>query len=88
MTEASGRSGAYRRPRRTNRGRRTPRRPRQMQPDPDRELTELEAKPMEDLRTLASELEIDVNGAADLTKDALVNMVLQARSEKGRVHVP
>ncbi len=82
MTEASGRSGAYRRPRRTNRGRRTPRRPRQMQPDPDRELTELEAKPMEDLRTLASELEIDVNGAADLTKDALVNMVLQARSEK------
>ena len=82
MTEASGRSGAYRRPRRTNRGRRTPRRPRQLQSDPDRELTDLEAKPMEDLRTLASELEIDVNGAADLTKDALVNMVLQARSEK------
>ena len=82
MTEASGRSGGYRRPRRSNRGRRTPRRPRQMQPDPDRELTELEAKPMEDLRTLASELDIDVNGAADLTKDALVNMVLQARSEK------
>ena len=88
MTDASGRSGGYRRPRRSNRGRRTPRRPRQLQPDPDRELTELEAKPMEVLRTLASELEIDVNGAADLTKDALVNMVLQARSEKDGVHVP
>lgn len=82
MTDASGRSGGYRRPRRSGRGRRTPRRPRQMQPDPDRELTELEAKPMEDLRALATELEIDVNGSADLTKDALVNMVLQARSEK------
>ena len=82
MTDANGRSGGYRRPRRSSRGRRTPRRPRQMQPDPDRELTELEARPMEELRDLAAELEIDVNGAADLTKDALVNMVLQARSEK------
>ena len=82
MTEASGRSGGYNRQRRSSRGRRTPRRPRQLQPDPDRELAELEAKPMEDLRALATKLEIDVNGAADLTKDALVNMVLQARSEK------
>ncbi len=82
MSDPSGRSGGYRRPRRSGRNRRGPRRPRQVQPDPDRELAELEAKPMEDLRTLATELEIDVNGAADLTKDALVNMVLQARSEK------
>ncbi len=82
MSDPSGRSGGYRRQRRSGRGRRGPRRPRQLQPDPDRELAELEAKPMEELRTLATELEIDVNGAADLTKDALVNMVLQARSEK------
>ena len=82
MPDASGRSGGYRRQRRSGRGRRGPRRPRQLQPDPDRELAELEAKPMEELRDLASTLEIDVNGAADLTKDALVNMVLQARSEK------
>ncbi len=82
MSNSSGRSGGYRRPRRSGRNRRGPRRPRQLQPDPDRELAELEAKPMEELRTLATELEIDVNGAADLTKDALVNMVLQARSEK------
>ena len=82
MSEGSGRSGGYRRPRRSGRGRRPNRRPRQLQPDPDRELAELEAKPMEELRDLASKLEIDVNGAADLTKDALVNMVLQARSEK------
>ena len=82
MTNSSGRSGGYRRPRRSGRNRRGPRRPRQLQPDPDRELAELEAKPMEELRALATELEIDVNGAADLTKDALVNMVLQARSEK------
>ena len=82
MSDPSGRSGGYRRPRRSGRNRRGPRRPRQVQPDPDRELAELEAKPMEDLRALATELEIDVNGAADLTKDALVNMVLQARSEK------
>ena len=82
MSDPSARSGGYRRPRRSGRNRRGPRRPRQVQPDPDRELAELEAKPMEELRTLATELEIDVNGAADLTKDALVNMVLQARSEK------
>ena len=82
MSEGSGRSGGYRRPRRSGRGRRPNRRPRQLQPDPDRELAELEAKPMEELRDLASKLEIGVNGAADLTKDALVNMVLQARSEK------
>ncbi len=82
MSNSSGRSGGYRRPRRSGRGRRPHRRQRQLQPDPDRELTELEAKPMEELRVLATELEIDVNGSADLTKDALVNMVLQARSEK------
>ena len=82
MSNASGRSGGYRRPRRSGRNRRGPRRPRQLQPDPDRELAELEAKPMEELRALATELEIDVNGSVDLTKDALVNMVLQARSEK------
>ena len=82
MSDASGRPGGYRRPRRSGRGRRPNRRPRQLQPDPDRELAELEAKPMEELRALATELEIDVNGSADLTKDALVNMVLQARSEK------
>ena len=82
MSDPSGRSGGYRRPRRSGRNRRGPRRPRQVQPDPDRELAELEAKPMEELRALATELEIDVNGSADLTKDALVNMVLQARSEK------
>jgi transcription termination factor Rho len=82
MSNSSGRSGGYRRPRRSSRNRRGPRRPRQLQPDPDRELAELEAKPMEELRTLATELEIDVNGSADLTKDSLVNMVLQARSEK------
>ena len=82
MSNASGRSGGYRRPRRSGRGRRPNRRPRQLQPDPDRELAELEAKPMEDLRALATQLEVDVNGSADLTKDALVNMVLQARSEK------
>ena len=82
MSDPSGRSGGYRRPRRSGRSRRPHRRQRQLQPDPDRELTELESKPMEDLRALATELEIDVNGAADLTKDALVNMVLQARSEK------
>ena len=82
MSNSSGRSGGYRRPRRSGRSRRPHRRQRQLQPDPDRELTELESKPMEDLRALATELEIDVNGAADLTKDALVNMVLQARSEK------
>ncbi len=82
MSDPSGRSGGYRRQRRSGRGRRGPRRPRQLQPDPDRELAELEAKPMEELRALATELEVDVNGSADLTKDALVNMVLQARSEK------
>ena len=82
MSDPSGRSGGYRRPRRSGRGRRPHRRQRQLQPDPDRELAELEAKPMEDLRALATELEIDVNGSPDLTKDALVNMVLQARSEK------
>jgi len=82
MSNASGRPGGYRRPRRSGRGRRPHRRQRQLQPDPDRELAELEAKPMEDLRALATELEIDVNGSPDLTKDALVNMVLQARSEK------
>ncbi len=82
MSNSSGRSGGYRRPRRSGRGRRPHRRQRQLQPDPDRELAELEAKPMEELRVLATELEIDVNGSADLTKDALVNMVLQARSEK------
>ena len=82
MSDPSGRSGGYRRPRRSGRNRRGPRRPRQVQPDPDRELAELEAKPMEELRALATELEIDVNGSADLTKDSLVNMVLQARSEK------
>ena len=82
MSDPSGRSGGYRRQRRSGRNRRGPRRPRQLQPDPDRELAELEAKPMEELRELATELEIDVNGSADLTKDALVNMVLQARSEK------
>ncbi len=82
MSNASGRSGGYRRPRRSGRGRRPNRRPRQLQPDPDRELAELEATPMEELRALATELEIDVNGSADLTKDALVNLVLQARSEK------
>ncbi len=82
MSNSSGRSGGYRRPRRSGRGRRPNRRQRQLQPDPDRELAELEAKPMEELRALASELEIDVNGSPDLTKDALVNMVLQARSEK------
>ncbi len=82
MSDPSGRSGGYRRQRRSGRGRRGPRRPRQLQPDPDRELAELEAKPMEELRALATELEIDVNGSADLTKDSLVNMVLQARSEK------
>ena len=82
MSNTSGRSGGYRRPRRSGRNRRGPRRPRQLQPDPDRELADLEARPMEELRTLATELEIDVNGSADLTKDALVNMVLQARSEK------
>ena len=82
MSDPSGRSGGYRRQRRSGRGRRGPRRPRQLQPDPDRELAELEAKPMEELRALATELEVDVNGSADLTKDSLVNMVLQARSEK------
>ena len=82
MSDHSGRSGGYRRQRRSGRGRRNPRRPRQLQPDPDRELAELESKPMEELRALATNLEIDVNGSADLTKDALVNMVLQARSEK------
>ena len=82
MSNASGRSGGYRRPRRSGRGRRPHRRQRQLQPDPDRELAELESKPMEELRALATELEIDVNGSPDLTKDALVNMVLQARSEK------
>ncbi len=82
MSNSSGRSGGYRRPRRSGRGRRPHRRQRQLQPDPDRELAELEAKPMEELRVLATELEIDVNGSTDLTKDALVNMVLQARSEK------
>ncbi len=82
MSDPSGRSGGYRRQRRSGRGRRGPRRPRQLQPDPDRELADLEAKPMEELRALATELEVDVNGSADLTKDALVNMVLQARSEK------
>ncbi|MCY3957318.1 MAG: transcription termination factor Rho [Chloroflexi bacterium] len=82
MSDHSGRSGGYRRQRRSGRGRRNQRRPRQLQPDPDRELAELEAKPMEELRALATELEVDVNGSADLTKDALVNMVLQARSEK------
>ena len=82
MSDHSGRSGGYRRQRRSGRNRRGPRRPRQLQPDPDRELAELEAKPMEELRALATELEVDVNGSADLTKDSLVNMVLQARSEK------
>ncbi len=82
MTDASGRPGALRRSRRPSRARRGPRRTRPMQSDPGREWMELEAKSMEELRALAAELSIDVNGQADLTKDALVNKVLQARSEK------
>ena len=86
MSEGDGRSGGMRRPRRSSRGRRGPRGPgpgpRQIQSDPGHEWMELEEKSMDELRSIATELEITVNGGGDHTKDDLVNLVLQARSER------
>ena len=82
MSDGDGRSGGMRRSRRSNRGRRGPRGPRQIQPDPGHEWMELEEKSMDELRSIAADLEVTLNGDSDHTKEALVNLVLQARSER------
>ena len=82
MANGEGRPQGARRARRSHRGRRGYRGPRQIQADPGREWMDLEAKTFDELRSIAAELEIDFDSNGDLTKDDLVNMVLQARSEK------
>ena len=82
MSDGDGRSGGMRRSRRSNRGRRGPRGPRQIQPDPGHEGLELEEKSMDELRSIAADLEVTLNGDSDHTKEDLVNLVLQARSER------
>ena len=82
MANGEGRPQGARRSRRSHRGRRGYRGPRQIQADPGREWMDLEAKTFDELRSIAAELEIDFDSNGDLTKDDLVNMVLQARSEK------
>ena len=82
MSDGDGRSGGMRRSRRSNRGRRGPRGPRQIQPDPGHEWMELEEKSMDELRSIAADLEVTLNGDSDHTKEDLVNLVLQARSER------
>ena len=85
MSDGDGRSGDMRRSRRSNRGRRGPRGPRgprQIQPDPGHEWMELEEKSMDELRSIAAELDVTLNGDSDHTKEDLVNLVLQARSER------
>ena len=77
--------GSGRRPRRQNRGRRGNihrGRPTLVQEDPGLEWVELEAKTMDELRGMASELRIEFNGDGDTTKEDLVNLILQARSER------
>jgi len=82
MANGEGRHQGTRRPRRSHRGRRGYRAPRQIQTDPDREWMDLESKTFEELRSIAEELSIQIDSNGDLTKDALVNMVFQARSEE------
>ncbi len=83
MANSEGRPQGARRSRRSHRGRRGFNRgPRQIQSDPGREWMDLEAKTFDELRLIAEELEIDFDSNGDLTKDDLVNLVLQARSEK------
>jgi transcription termination factor Rho len=43
---------------------------------------ELEEKSMDELRSIAADLEVTLNGDSDHTKEDLVNLVLQARSER------
>ncbi len=76
------RPGPGRRPRRPNRRRNT-RPPSQLvQEDPGLEWVELEAKSMDELQQMAEELNIEINGEDDTTKEALVNLVMQAHSER------
>ncbi len=43
---------------------------------------ELEGKTVEELQGMAAELKIELNGEGDTTKDDLVNLILQARTER------
>ncbi|MBM4435689.1 MAG: transcription termination factor Rho [Actinobacteria bacterium] len=56
--------------------------PEVMPEDPSLEWDQLETKSMDDLKLMAGELAIQVNGDQNLTKDELVNMILQARTER------
>ena len=85
-SSGDGRSaGPGRRPRRQGRGRRgNSGRPgvSQLQEDPGLEWVELERKTMEELQAAAQELNVELDGDADTTKEDLVNLILQARSER------
>ena len=86
---ADFRPGPGRRPRRPN-NRRRGGRPQNsqnsqnsfVQEDPGLEWVELESKSMDELQQMAGELNVEINGEDDTTKEALVNLVMQAHSER------
>ena len=84
MNNVDGGRGGNRRGRRFGRGRRGPtrRRPQELQEDPGLEWVELEGKTVEELQGMAAEFKIELNGEGDTTKDDLVNLILQARTER------
>ena len=84
MNNVNGGRGGNRRGRRFGRGRRGPNRQRaqELQEDPGLEWMELEGKTVEELQGMAAELKIELNGEGDTTKDDLVNLILQARTER------
>ena len=81
-----GRSGSSRRSRRPGRGRRGGGHGRQRsyepQEDPGIEWAELEARSMDELQALATELGVQPNGEVDTTKELLINLIVQARNER------
>jgi transcription termination factor Rho len=84
VNNVNGGRGGNRRGRRFGRGRRGPNRQRaqELQEDPGLEWMELEGKTVEELQGMAAELKIELNGEGDTTKDDLVNLILQARTER------